>query len=94
MFAHQAMRPAGSAARGSASIRGGLGALAAGCVLLATACTAPPPAPLARADPADPGARVPPAAYRSVTGSYRSQRPVEPRAWDEQNERVAPAPKQ
>jgi len=94
MLTHQAMRPAGIGPWGSASIRAGLRALAVGCVLLTAACAAPPPAPSAGTDPADPRVHVPPAAYRSVTGSYRSQRPVEPRPWDEQNERVTPAPKQ
>jgi len=94
MFMRQPMRPAAVGPRGSAPMRAGLRALAVGGMLLTTGCAAPPPAPLAGPDPADPSLRVPPAAYRSVTGSYRSQRPAEPRAWDEQNERVAPAPKQ
>src|SRR5262245_50725343 len=56
-------------------------------------CSGAPPAPLAAADPSDPRARVPPVRYRSTIGSYRSQRPVEPAPWGEQNERVAPGPK-
>jgi hypothetical protein len=67
-------------------------------VLLAAAlpiagCTAPPP-PLAGADPADPAARVAAAGYRSTLSGYRSQRPVEPGSWIEQNQRVAPENKQ
>ena len=56
-------------------------------------CSGAPPAPLAAADPSDPGARAPRVGYRSTIGSYKSQRPVEPAPWGEQNERVAPGPK-
>jgi len=56
-------------------------------------CSGAPPAPLAAADPSDPGARAPRVGYRSTIGSYKSQRPVEPAPWGEQNERVAPRPK-
>ena len=45
-------------------------------------------------DPADPGARVPPLRYRSAIGPYERLRPVEPAPWREQNQRVAPKPKQ
>jgi hypothetical protein len=60
--------------------------VAALCLLLA-AC-APPQHRLAAA--ADAEASVPPTTYRSVLSGYRSQRPVEPASWREQNERVAP----
>jgi hypothetical protein len=56
-------------------------------------CSGAPPAPLTAADPSDPGARAPPVGYRSTIGPYKSQRPVEPAPWGEQNERVAPRPK-
>jgi len=56
-------------------------------------CSGAPPAPLAAADPSDPGTRAPPVGYRSTVDSYKSQRPVEPAPWGEQNERVAPRPK-
>jgi hypothetical protein len=56
-------------------------------------CSGAPPAPLTAADPSDPAARAPPVGYRSTIGSYKSQRPVEPAPWGEQNERVAPRPK-
>lgn len=59
--------------------------------LLAHGCAAPP-APLAGADPSDPRAPAPPAAYRATP--YVSQRPVEPSGWLEQNDRVAPRQKQ
>jgi hypothetical protein len=57
------------------------------------ACTPPPPAPLAGPDPANPAMRVPAVAYRSVVGPYQSRRPVEPQPWQDQNDRIAPAPK-
>ena len=65
------------------------------CVLalLTHGCSAAPPAPLTRADPSDPGARAPRVGYRSTVGSYKSQRPVEPGPWGEQNQGVAPQPK-
>ena len=53
-------------------------------------CTAAPPAPLAGPDPSDPHAPSRPVAYRPVVGPYVSQRPGDPAAWREQNERVAP----
>jgi hypothetical protein len=58
------------------------------------ACSMAPAQKSAGPDPADPAARVPPAAYRSTVGPYVSQRPVEPGSWQQQNERVAPAPRQ
>ena len=54
---------------------------------------ASPPAPAAKADPADAGAAVPPVSHRSVTASYRSMRPAEPAAWRPQNDADAPQPK-
>jgi hypothetical protein len=66
--------------------------LAFGLVL--QGCTNPPPSPLAGPDPADPAARGRPVEYRSTVAPYTSQRPVEPAPWGEQNQRVAPAPKQ
>jgi hypothetical protein len=61
--------------------------------LLTSGCGAPPPAPIVGADPSDPGARAPRVDYRSTIGSYKSQRPVEPGPWGEQNQSVAPQPK-
>lgn len=52
-------------------------------------CTAANPALLA-ADPSDPDVPVRAASYRSVLSGYTAQRPVEPKPWREQNERVAP----
>jgi hypothetical protein len=60
---------------------------------LLAACTDAPRAPVAGADPSDPGARAPRVDYRSTIGSYKSQRPVEPGPWGEQNQGVAPQPK-
>jgi hypothetical protein len=56
-------------------------------------CTDAPRSPVAGQDPADPGARAPRVDYRSTIGSYKSQRPVSPGPWREQNEQVTPAPK-
>jgi hypothetical protein len=53
----------------------------------------PTTAPLAGADPADPGARVAGVGYRSTIAPYASRRPTAPSSWREQNDRVAPAPK-
>jgi hypothetical protein len=61
---------------------------------LAAACSALPDRPQAGADPSDPHARVSAVAYRSTIGPYVSQRPVEPKSWQQQNERAAPAPRQ
>jgi len=57
--------------------------------LLTHGCSGAPP--LAGADPSDPGARAPPVGYRSTIAPYKSQRPVEPGPWGEQN--IAPQPK-
>ena len=62
--------------------------------LPAAACFGAPERPLAGPDPSDPRTRVPPASYRSTLGGYISQRPVEPAPWREQNQRVAPTPKE
>jgi len=53
----------------------------------------PTAAPLAGADPADPGAKVAGVGYRSTIAPYTSLRPTAPASWREQNDRVAPAPK-
>lgn len=60
--------------------------------VLAQGCAAPS-VPIAGLNPADPGARAPTVQYRSTIGNYTRQRPVEPSDWREQNERVAPAPR-
>jgi hypothetical protein len=62
-------------------------------VLLLAGCTDAPRLPVAGPDPSDPGTRAPRVGYRSTIGSYKSQRPVDPGPWGEQNERVAPRPK-
>lgn len=58
---------------------------------LLAGCAAPAP-PLAGADPSNPAAPTAGVAYRSTVSGYRSQRPVAPGPWIEQNERVAPNP--
>lgn len=42
------------------------------------------------ADPADPRAPVPLSRYTPVTAGTADYRPVEPKSWIQQNERVAP----
>jgi hypothetical protein len=61
--------------------------------LILAGCTDAPRSPVAGPDPADPGARAPRVGYRSTIGAYKSQRPVSPGPWREQNEQVTPAPK-
>jgi hypothetical protein len=59
--------------------------------LLVSACSyTPPSSPQAGPDPADAAAQVRPVTDVSVRGPYQSFRPVAPRSWREQNERVAP----
>lgn len=66
----------------------------AALLILASGCSwTPPLAPQAGADPADAAAAVRPVTDISVRGAYQSFRPVEPRSWREQNERVAPQPR-
>jgi hypothetical protein len=72
--------------------RGELGLLA-GLVLMLSGCADVPRSPAAGPDPADPSARAPRVDYRPTVGGYKSQRPVDPAQWVEQNERVAPGPK-
>jgi hypothetical protein len=62
-------------------------------MLVTAGCSTAPPK-VAGLDAADPNARVAPAPYQSTIVPYLSQRPVAPVSWREQNERVAPAPKQ
>jgi hypothetical protein len=68
--------------------------LAVALASLAAACSALPPHPQAGSDPSDPNVRVATVGYRSTIGPYTSQRPVEPKTWQQQNERAAPAPRQ
>src|SRR5947208_14560457 len=75
-------------------LRCGVLALLAGLAALLAGCADAPRSPVAGGpDPADPAARAPRVDYRSTIGAYKSQRPVEPAPWGEQNERVTPAPK-
>jgi hypothetical protein len=63
--------------------------------LFAQGCrTDPPLSPYVGPDPSDSRAPVARSTYQSTLGSYSSQRPVEPMPWREQNQGVAPAPKQ
>jgi len=58
-------------------------------VLLA-GCTTGRSGPAASADPSNPDAPVRAARYAPVLSGYESQRPVSPKPWREQNERVTP----
>jgi hypothetical protein len=95
MFAQMASRFAafGRRRKGSSGTPIGPRLLPFVLALLAHGCSAAPPVPVAGPDPADPGARAPPVGYRSTVGSYRSQRPVEPGPWGEENQSVTPQPK-
>jgi len=62
-------------------------------VALTLAACVPATVPLAGRDPADPGAKVAGANYRSTVAPYSSLRPSAPSPWREQNDRAAPAPK-
>jgi len=61
---------------------------------LIAGCWAVPPAPVAGADPSDPSARTRSVEYRSTVAPYKSQRPVEPKPWQEQNQQVTPPARQ
>jgi hypothetical protein len=97
MFAQIAGRGAASGRRPNALLKNRSGPL---ILLLCTALlvqgcrTDPPPSPYTGRDPSDPRAPVARSTYQSTLGSYSSQRPVEPTPWREQNQGVAPAPKQ
>jgi hypothetical protein len=62
-------------------------------VALLAGCAAPPPALVVGADPSDPSARVARLRHRASLGTEPSRRPVAPRAWNEQSERVTPRPR-
>lgn len=91
MFTH---RPVVSAAiaRRTALFNSAVTRLIASIALagLLAGCTAARTAPVAAADPADPDVPVRAARYSPVLSGYTSQRPVGPKPWREQNERVAP----
>jgi hypothetical protein len=95
MFTQMASRSAGSGRSSDMLSRASIASLLLPFVLalLAAGCSAAPRAPFAGPDPSDPGARAPRVDYRSTIGSYKSQRPVEPGPWGEQNQGVAPQPK-
>ena len=58
-------------------------------LLLLAGCAAPPPAPIAGLDPADPAVRVRPVSYSSALAKGAS-RPVEVQDWGNRNQRVTP----
>lgn len=63
-------------------------------ITLLSACSAMPDGPVSGRNPADHSAPVAAVGYRSTIAPYQRQRPVEPAAWSEQNQRVAPQPRQ
>ena len=66
----------------------------AAIALLTFGCTwTPPSPPQTGPDPADAASQVRPITDTPVLGPYQSFRPVTPRSWREQNERVAPPPR-
>jgi hypothetical protein len=95
MFTQMASRFAAFGRCSDMSCRTPISSLLLPCVfaLLTFGCSATPPASMAGGDPSNPGARAPRVDYRSTIGSYKSQRPVEPGPWGEQNQSVAPQPK-
>jgi len=68
--------------------------LAVPIAAIVAGCWAVPPAPVAGADPSNPSARTRSVAYRSTVAPYKSQRPVEPKPWQEQNQQVTPPARQ
>jgi hypothetical protein len=90
MFSHHpAVRPAKKRGPGpfKQSINVAALLLLAGVV---AGCTSGRSAPIAAADPSDPDAPVRAVRYSPVLDGYVSQRPVGPKPWREQNERVTP----
>jgi hypothetical protein len=83
----------GSAVATPFQIKFGVLTILPAVVLLLAGCTDAPRLRVVGPDPADPGARAPRVNYRSTIGPYKSQRPVEPGPWGEQNQGVAPQPK-
>jgi len=65
--------------------------LAVPLAALNAGCWAVPPAPVAGADPS---AHTRSVEYRSTVAPYKSQRPVEPKPWQEQNQQVTPPARQ
>lgn len=58
--------------------------------LALTGCTSARTAPMTAADPADASVPIRSAPYSPVLSGYTSQRPVSPKPWVEQNQRVMP----
>ena len=91
MSVHQRAKCAAIARQRSPFRRGALALAGLALALAAASCVAPPPAPLTGADPSDPSARAKAVGYRSTVAPYESQRPVDPKPWQEQNQQVGPA---
>lgn len=61
-------------------------------VILLPGC-AEAPKTISGPDPSNASERVAAVSYKSAIAPFRSQRPVQPAPWRQQNEQVAPAPK-
>ena len=61
-------------------------------IILLAGC-AEAPKTISRPDPSNALERVAAVSYKSAIAPFRSQRPVQPARWRQQNEQVAPAPK-
>jgi hypothetical protein len=68
--------------------------VAAAASLPMQGCKTSSPFVAAAADPADANAPVAATTHRSTTDTYVRLRPVEPRPWIEQNQGVAPRPRE
>lgn len=66
-------------------VRAAAGLLAATLATVNLAGCLPTTPPLAGADPADPGAKIAAATYRSTTAPYTAMRPAAPAAWGRPN---------
>lgn len=84
--------PADLARRRAAHFRAHSGLFAVVLVgALVQGCATPLPSVSAGPLSSDPHAPAPRVSYRSTVVPYNSMRPVEPAAWQKQNEQVAPA---
>lgn len=68
-------------------------AMACALMLAVAGCGGPLPAITAGPDAADPRAGSPSARYTPVTAGTVDHQPVEPKAWRDMNDRVAPRPR-
>ena len=89
MFAFTCARGAAVASRSATARPAAHGLLLLSCLILG-ACTRMPAGQVAAADPQS---ASPPIAYRPALSGYETARPIEPKAWRERNDAVAPKEK-